>query len=562
MNANKQFLATGYIFLMLTVSCAYMGTSVPKVTDGNFESMFRKDLAILSSDNFQGRHPASSGGEKTVKFLVESFKSMGLEPGNNGSYLQEVKLEVSMPTTESITIISSKGSTLELEPLIHILPNISGEANSLKFLNKELVFVGFGVLSAEYDWDDYAGVDVQDKIVVILREDPGIASGDTTIFNSGDGKMHNFFSTKYHLAESNGAVGAIIIIDSTLSSSNYSWEQRSGFFSLGSNFLDDGEIDTSANLFNALIDLDKGKELLKMAGYDYDSLLVAAYTHGFRALDLGLKLSGEYKKEIKRYSSYNVLALLPGKKRPDEIILYTAHWDHLGIDKKLEGDQIYNGAADNGTGIAAILNLARAFKALPDGTDRSILFIGFTAEEFGLLGSQYYGENPVFPFEKSVAAINIDMLKFIDQTNDIIVLGRGKSELDDFVANAAKKVGMHIIGDLYPEENFYYRSDNINLAKKGLPALALNMGIDSREHGKEWGMAYTEEFVKKYYHEVSDEYSDTLNVDGIMQYLQVTFDIGYTLANSNKFPNWSENDEFRSLRDEMMNPTATLNATP
>ena len=562
MDLNKLLLAFSSVLLLLTASCAYMGNSVPEVTDSEFAASYRKDLAILASDEFEGRRPGTPGGEKTIKYLVESFKTMGLEPGNSGSYLQEVKLKGTKPTTESNTIIRSNSSTLELEPHAHLLSSIRGGKENLELLEKELVFLGFGIVAPEYGWDDYAGVDVNDKILIILIGNPSFVSGDTTIFTGPDGVKHGFFSTKINLAKSRGAAGLIMIVDSTLSRSGFNWKRAKGFNDRGRNELDEGRVDTSETLLTATMELGISKELIKLAGHDYDSLLVAAYTRGFRSLDLGLKLSGKYSVDIKRYSSYNVLALLPGVKRPAEVIIYTAHWDHMGMNKNLEGDQIFNGAADNGTGTAAILNLARSFKSLPNGLDRSILFMGFTAEEMGLLGSKYYGENPIFPLNKSVAAINIDMLKFVGPTNDIIVHGLGKSELDDYAERAAKRAGMHLIADMHPEQRIYFRSDHISLANKGLPATFMDIGVDSRAHGIEWGTSFQDAIVKRYYHKVSDEYSDTLNVDGIMQFLQVTFDIGYTLANSNNFPNWIIDDDFRPLRDEMMKAINTTENTP
>lgn len=559
---NKSLLAICCVSLVLTTSCTYLGNSVPEVTDSEFAASYRKDLATLASDEFEGRRPGTPGGEKTVNFLVESFKSIGLEPGNNGSYLQEVKLKKTISSTKSNTLISSDSSTLELEPMIHMTTSIRGGANKLILLETEVVFVGFGVVAPEYGWDDYAGVDVKNKIVITLWSNPGTASGDTTIFTGPDGRRHGFNSTKRKLALEHGVAGIITIFDSTLTRSRFNWKRIIAFSSRGRSELDIEGADTSKSILSGAINLEISKEFMKLAGYDYDSLLVAAYTPGFRSFDLGVKLSGNYSADITRYSSYNILGLLPGAKRPDEIVIYTAHWDHLGIDKNLEGDQIYNGAADNGTGTAAILNLARAFTSLPNETDRSILFMGFTAEEMGLLGSKHYGDNPVFPLNKSVAALNIDMLKFVGPTNDIIVYGMGKSELDDYAAKAAKKAGIHLIGDRHPEQRIYFRSDHINLARKGLPATFMDMGVDSREHGQEWGIAYDDGINKRYYHKVSDEYSDTLNVDGIMQFLQVMFDMGYSLANSDKFPNWSIDDEFRPLRDEMMKSTDMSGHTP
>ncbi len=562
MYSNKPLLAICSVFLVLTTSCTYLGNSVPEVTDSEFAASYRKDLAILSSDEFEGRRPGTPGGEKTVNYLVESFKSIGLEPGNNGSYLQEVKLKKTIPSTKSNTLISSNSSTLELEPINQLLSSIRGAAEKLDFLDKEIVFVGFGVVAPEYDWDDYAGVDVEDKIIITLMSNPGTVSGDTTIFTGPDGRRHGFFSTKRNLAREHGVAGIITIFDSTLTSSRLTWKRMKGFYNSGRTVLDNGNVDTSKSYLSGAMNLEISKEFMKMAGYDYDSLLVAAYTRGFRSFDIGLKLSGEFTSDINRYSSYNVLGLLPGAKRPDEVIIYTAHWDHMGVNKNLEGDQIFNGAADNGTGTAAILNLARSFKSLPNGTDRSILFMGFTAEEMGLLGSEYYGENPIFPFNKSVAALNIDMLKFVGPTNDIIVYGLGKSELDGYAAKAAKRAGMYLISDRHPEQRVYFRSDHISLAEKGLPATYMDMGVDSREHGIEWGIAFDDDIVKTYYHKVSDEYSDTLNVDGIMQFLQVMFDMGYSLANSDKFPNWSIDDDFRPLRDEMMKAIDISEDTP
>lgn len=562
MYSNKLLLAICCVFLVLTTSCTYLGNSVPEVTDSEFAASYRKDLATLASDEFEGRRPGTSGGEKTVKFLVESFKSIGLEPGNNGSYLQEVKLIKTVPTTHSNTLISSNSSTLELEHLNQLTSSIRGAAEKLEILEKEIVFIGFGVVAPEYGWDDYAGVDVEDKIIIVLWGNPGSALEDTTIFTGPDGRRHGFFSTKRKLAREHGVAGMITIFDSSLVRSGFTWKMIKSFYSSGRTVLDNGIVDTSKSFLNGVMELEISKEFMKMAGYDYDSLLVAAFTPGFRALDLGLKLSGEYSADIISYSSYNVLGLLPGAKRPDEMVIYTAHWDHFGIDKFLDGDQIYNGASDNGTGTAAILNLARAFKALPNSTDRSILFIGFTAEEMGLLGSKYYADDPVVPLNKSVAAINIDMLKFVGPTNDIIVYGLGKSELDDYAAKAAKRAGMYLISDRHPEQRIYFRSDHISLANKGLPATFMDIGVDSREHGQEWGIAFEDDIVKTYYHKVSDEYSDTLNVDGIMQFLQVMFDMGYSLANSDKFPNWSIDDDFRPLRDEMMKSTNISGHTP
>ena len=539
-----------FILFVLSVNgCAFRQITVPEITDSDFASAYRNDLKTLSSDKFQGRKPGTPGGQLTQEYLINSFKSMGLEPGNNGSYMQEVKLSLSKGKASGIVTVNADGDSLNTEWNTHILPRIKGVNSDLSFINKELVFVGFGSESDKFSWHDYEDIDVNGKIAIILRNHAGFAAGDSLIMNDPDAGTYAFFATKYEMAESHGASGALVIVDTKLNKSTLTWEQRVKGFSNGQNSLYGAEKDTSTMKLRALISVEIGKQLLALAGFDYDSLVIAAYSTGFKAFNLGVTFSGEFSREESIYSSNNVLALIRGSKRPDEVVIYTAHWDHLGMNEELEGDSIFNGAADNGTGIASILNLARAFKAQPVPPERSILFMGYTAEEMGLLGSKYYADNPVFPLRMSVASINIDMLNFGGKTHDLIMFGSGKSDLEEYAEKAAVKHGMHIQDDLWPEEGYYFRSDNISLAKKGLPSLSMNNGIDSKEFGKEWGMEYHKTFVDSNYHKASDEYSEDLNLDGIMQYLQVVFDIGYTLSNSNDFPNWYKDDEFRPIRD-------------
>ena len=540
------------IFMLFSLSlsgCAYRQIMVPEVVDSEFAAAYRNDLKTLASDEFQGRKPGTPGGKMTQEYLINSFKSIGLEPGNNGSYLQEVKLILSKTTATGITLVSSDSESLNIELNTHILAGIKGVDTELSLLNKKLVFVGFGSESEEFGWHDYADIDVNGKIVVILRSHAGFASNDSSILNNPSSAKYGSFSTKFKEAKSHGALGAIVILDSTLSKSKFYWKRWARRAFKGRTSLYDAEKDSSTLKLEAYFNLRKAKQLLALTGYDYDSLLVAAYTPGFKSFDLGISLSGEFKREESVYSSNNVLGLIRGSKRPDEVVIYTAHWDHLGMGEAVEGDSIYNGTADNGTGTASILSLARAFMAQPLPPKRSILFMGYTAEEMGLLGSKYYAHNPVFPLGKSVASINIDVLMFGGETNDLIMIGKGKSDLDEYAKRAASKHGMYIQDDLWPEEGFYYRSDHISLARKGLPSMFMTGGIDSKEYGKEWGLEQVGSYLSEKYHRVIDEYNEDLKLDGIMQYLQVVFDVGYTLANSSKFPNWKKDDEFRPIRD-------------
>ncbi|MCH7955548.1 MAG: M28 family peptidase [Candidatus Marinimicrobia bacterium] len=413
------------LFVLASTGCAYRQITVPEVIDSDFTTAYRNDLRTLSSDEFQGRRPGTPGGKKTQEYLINSFKSMGLEPGNNGSYLQEVNLISSKTTASGITAVGVDGDSLKMEMNTDILSGLKGESDTLSITVKELVFVGFGSESEKFNWDDYADIDVEGKIVIILRNHAGFARQDTSILNDPSSSKHQRFSTKFKSAKSHGALGALVIFDSTLSKSKYYWKQLARRASKGRNALYDGEADSSTLKLEAILNLGMGKQLLALAGYDYDSLVVAASTPGFKAFDLGITFNGEFTREQTIYSSNNVLALIRGAKRPDEVVIYTAHWDHLGMDEAMEGDNIFNGAADNGTGTASILSLARAFKAQPLPPKRSILFMGFTAEEMGLLGSKYYADNPVFPLGKSVASINIDMLNFGGATNDLIIFGSG-----------------------------------------------------------------------------------------------------------------------------------------
>lgn len=537
------------LLILSATGCAYQRITVPEVTDSEFAAAYRSDLKSLSSDEFQGRKPGTPGGKMTQEYIINSFKSIGLEPGNKDSYLQEVKLLSSKSTASGISAVNSDGDTLKIELNTHIIPAVKGVEPDLSIENAEMVFVGYGGDSEKFDWHDYADVDVDGKIVIMLRNHAAFASKDSSVLNDPDSRRLGRRTAKFSAARSHGALGAIIIIDSTLSTSKSGWKRWIKFFSKGRTTLQGGNADSSTQKLEAYLEMEIGKELLALAGYDYDSLLVAAYTPGFKSFDLGITFSGEFKREETEYSSNNVLGLIRGTERPDEVVIYTAHWDHLGMLEGAEGDSIYNGAADNGTGTASILSLARAFKAQPVPPERSILFMGFTAEEMGLLGSKYYADNPVFPLGKSVASINIDMLSFSGATYDLVLFGKGKSDLDRYAERAARKHGMHIRGDLWPEQNIYFRSDHISLARKGLPSMFMDTGVDSKEHGEEWGLEQFESFLKTGYHKVSDEYSEELNVDGIMQYLQVVFDIGYTLSNSSKFPNWKKDDEFRPIRD-------------
>ncbi len=312
------------------------------------------------------------------------------------------------------------------------------------------------------------------------------------------------------------------------------------------------EPDTLRSAMNGYLEVNAGRTLLAQAGYSYDSLLVAATKRGFKPFSLELNLSASLQKHIDPFTSYNVLGLLPGSRRPDELVIYNAHWDHIGRDTALTGDQIYNGAVDNASGTAALLTLAELFIGLEKRPERSILFIAVTAEESGLLGSRYYTEHPLYPLTKTAAVLNVDILLPFGKTRDVVVIGLGKSQLDDYIKAAARRLGLSVQADMWPKERFYYRSDHVHFARKGVPSSFIWNGMDNVANGEEWGLAQFDDYLKKIYHTPADEYDDSWDLAGAVDLLRVLFDVGYTIGNQRSFPNWYKKDEFRSVRDAAM----------
>jgi len=516
------------------------------------QEQLARDIATLASDAFEGRLPGTPAGAMTVEYIEERFRQLGLEPGNDGSYRQETPLISVVPDTQSHLVVQGGGEPLRLRFGPDFVARSGGYEEDISFENTELVFVGYGAVAPEWDWNDYAGVDVEGNLVIILRGDPGFVRDDTLHFTGRKATSHALFGAKYRCAGERGAAGALVIVDPALSNSRATWLGFKRRATRPHTVLAPNGDATPRPGVDGYLHLSAGRQILALAGLDYDSLVVAAAKPGFKPFALHLRATGVVQSTIRRFSSPNVLACLPGAQRPDEFIIYTAHWDHLGKDTTLTGDQIFNGAADNATGTASILNLAEAFSRLDRRPDRSVMFMGFTAEESGLHGSRFYVENPAVPLTQTVAVINIDMLVSYGRSRDIIIIGNGRSELDEYVQRAAKRLDMTVSPDRQPEEGFYLRSDHINFARKGVPALSLDPGMDHVEHGPAWGLEQNRRFMRESYHQVSDEFDESWDLAGIMDYLRILFDIGYTLSNEEKFPNWHRDEEFRAIRDGMM----------
>ena len=527
---------------------ASSASSMSLGVSGITEASYRRHVATLSSDEFGGRGPGTPGEELTVNYLVTAFKDLGLAPGNGDSYMQDVPLvSVEVTNQPDLTISDGAGNVMTLGFKTEQVLATRRQVGGAQLQYSEVVFVGYGINAPERDWNDYAGIDVTGKTVVILVNDPGYATQDPNLFNGNAMTYYGRWDYKYDEAALQGAAGAIIIHDTKPAA--YPWATVQNSWT-GPDF-DVVRPDQGMSLaeVESWITQEKAVELFAMAGMDLRDMYEQAQTPGFTAKPMGLSASAELEIEIHDVTSRNVAALLPGSEAPDEVFIYMAHWDHLGTDPALEGDGIFNGAYDNATGTAGLLQLAAAFSSLPEKPRRSILFLAVTAEEQGLLGSLHYASNPIFPLAETVAGLNMDGLSYWGETRDVVVAGFGFSELDEILKVEADKRRRVLVPDPAPEKGYYFRSDHFELAKLGVPMLYPKAGHDSLEHGLEWGMAKAAEFVANDYHRVSDEYSEDWDVDGALEDLALYFMTGKSIASGDSWPNWNEGTEFKATRD-------------
>jgi len=509
-----------------------------------------EDVKVLSSDEFEGRFPASPGEEKTVSFIKDEFEKAGLKPGNGDSFYQEVPLvEI---TASPLTKLEITGSDKPLEfdykeDFVAVTLRVQ---EKISLDDSDMVFVGYGIVAPEYQWNDYEGIDVKGKTVVMLVNDPGFANQKPELFNGKAMTYYGRWTYKYEEAARQGAACAVIIHETEPAA--YGWEVVQNGWT-GPNFSlvsEDGNASRCA--VESWITLETAQAVFNAAGKDYDELKKKAAQHGFNAEPLGLKASLEFENKIRKAASRNVIGLLPGSALKDEYIIYTAHWDHFGINPELEGDQIFNGALDNATGTAALIELAEAFKALGSPPQRSILFLAVTAEEQGLLGSAYYATNPIYPLNKTAAVINMDSLNIYGKMKDIRVVGYGQSELDDYVQAYAEEVGRIVKPDPTPEKGSFYRSDHFPFAKQGVPALNAGSGVQHIKKGEEWGLAQKEKYIQEKYHKPADEYDSSWDLSGLWDDLHMYFTLGYRLSMSDDFPEWKEGSEFKLIREKAM----------
>ncbi len=511
------------------------------------EENLRSRIATLSSDDFEGRAPATPGGAKTREWLIEEMKSIGLEPGNGDSYEQKVPL-VELTVQPDASNLSINGETLELgSQTVYWTKRVEED---VAFEDSDLVFVGYGVVAPEYGWNDYEGVDVEGKTVVILVNDPGYATEDPELFNGRAMTYYGRWTYKYEEAARQGAAAALIVHQTAPAA--YGWGVVEGSWSGPQLDLERPDGGAGRVALEGWIQEEVARDLFAKANLDFDAVTASAHESGFEAIPMeGLKASGTIKNTIRRSESANVVGILPGTEHPDEYVLYMGHWDHLGVGPADEsGDTISNGAVDNATGTAAILSIAEAFANSDPKPKRSIMVVAVTAEESGLLGSAYLGEDPIVPFAQIVGGINIDGVLPMPPAKDIIVVGYGASELEDLLKKAADKRDVYLRPDAEPEKGYFYRSDHISLAKKGVPMLYADAGLDLVDGGEEAGRALAEDYTANRYHKPADNYSPDWDLTGMTASMNTLMEVGAMMAYSDEWPNWYEGNEFRALRDE------------
>ncbi|MFQ5640284.1 MAG: M28 family metallopeptidase [bacterium] len=542
-----------WILIVFASQLDYLGCESENLKPGlesiNSENL-SEDIGILASDEFEGRAPSSRGEEKTINFLRDEFQKLGLQPGNGDSYFQKVPLVAITANSDSKLNVKSNRRTQGFSYAKDYMAWTKRVVGKVSIEQSEMVFVGYGVVAPEYDWNDYQGLNVTGKTVVMLVNDPGFATQDSSFFNGNAMTYYGRWTYKFEEAARQGATGAFVIHETK--PAGYPWEVVQNSWS-GEQFdLRSPDNNLSRCVIEGWLSIESAQKIFAQAGQDLDELKSAALQRDFKPVELGLTASLSLNNNIEHSESNNVIAVLPGSDRADEYVFYMAHWDHFGLDPNLEGDKIYNGALDNATGTAGLIELAEAFTQLKTAVSRSIVFLAVTAEEQGLIGSKYYAANPLYPVVKTVAAINMDGLNIYGKMKDITIIGYGNSDLDDYVKRAASEQGRTVRPDPETEKGYFYRSDHFSFAKQGIPSLYTDIGIDHVEYGEEWTREQLDKYTAKNYHKPSDEFDPNWDLSGAIDDLKLLFKVGYRLGMAANFPNWKPGTEFRAKRDADM----------
>ena len=531
-------------------------TFTADITEADFADMVK----ALSSDEFEGRAPGSVGEEKTTAYLEAQMKRIGLQPGNNGSYFQDVPMveTTADEAATTMTLATAKGDHALKFGTDYVIGTRTGQTE-VKLDASDMVFVGYGVDAPEQQWNDYAGQDWTGKTVVMFVNDPGFHAKDETLFGGNRMTYYGRWTYKFEEAARKGAAAALIVHDTA--GASYGWDVVKNSWA-GPQYDLPAKDDPEKRIpLQGWLSAEAARQLFADAGLDLDAAYASAGKRGFKPVPLKAKATVSLKSSITEKTSRNVIGVQPGATKPDEAVLYMAHWDHLGKHEGEEGDNIYNGAVDNATGVAGILEIAEAFAHQDPKPARSVVFVAVTLEESGLLGSKYYVAHPTFPMDKIAGVINLDAMSVGGKSRDFVVTGKGNSELEDMLKVYADQQGRVLTEEGNPAGGYYFRSDHFNFAKAGVPALYAKGGGDLVEGGAEAGKAAGAEYAKRY-HQPSDEIHEGWRYDGIVEDLDALYGVGKDLAAGDRWPNWYAGNPFKAARDAMMAAKAEAAPAP
>lgn len=540
MKKNLAILSIGAVLFACQTSSE---KSDPKIS----EESIKTHIEVLSSDDFQGRKPFTEGEIKTVNYLVDQFKAYGLEPGNGDSYTQNVPMVELTARPSETMVVEGNGKTVELKALEDFVAYTEQVVEETSIDASELVFAGYGVVAPEYNWNDYEGLDVKGKTVVVLVNDPGFASEDSTLFKGETMTYYGRWTYKYEEAARQGAAGCLIIHETV--PAGYDWSVVRNSWSGASLYLDQTGGSYQPDVLG-WITRDAAIKIFEASEVDMRNYAVKSRREDFKAVSLGLNASVTVKNEIKRDQSRNVVAKITGSESPDEYIIYSAHWDHLGIGPEINGDSIYNGAHDNASGTATMLGIAEAMAKM-DKPKRTVVFLAVTAEEQGLLGSKHYAQNPIYAPAQTVANINMDGITSFGPMKDLTVVGYGQSELEDIAESVAMSQGRYIIPDPDPGKGYFFRSDHFQFAKVGIPALYASGSYEHMTKGVSYIDSLNKIYLNTQYHRPQDEYNpDHWTFDGMALDGTLLMEVGLRVANSQDWPKWKEGSEFKAIREK------------
>jgi len=507
------------------------------------ETGFRDAVRILASDDFEGRKPDTAGEEKTLNYLVDQFRKLGLKPGNGTSYLQQVPMVEIQNDGAAMLAISGRGAGKVLsdsKDLIIWTPRFQPEAS---LQHSDLVFVGYGIVAPEYGWNDYAQTDVHGKTVVVMANDPGYGTKDPKVFRGNAETYYGRWTYKLQEAARQGAAGVLLIHDA--GAAGVPWNALVNARSGSQFYLATPDDNAGQPAIEGWLAATAARAVFTAAGFDFSAMTAAAARPGFKPIATGLKVDAAVHGTVKRLTSPNVIGVLPGARHKKECVIFSAHWDGIGRQSAQAGGAIFNGAVDDASGVAGLLMLAQSFMRTQPVADRSILFIAFTGGESGLLGSSYYVEHPVFSLRDTAGVLNLDELHIGGPTRDVMVFGYGNSELEEYWRDAALLQGRELHPDPNPERGGYYRSDQFSFASSGVPALLATAGIDDSARGPVWGQARLDDYLMNRYDQPGDKYSPDWDLRGTLDDLRLYYEVGSRLARSRHYPRWYPNSEFR-----------------